>query len=72
MISYRPNRTVNGGRDRLLQVPDNQKFIDTIIGLLAEKDKLRDIGLETSQRAREHYSWDKTADAWLKRIDSCS
>lgn len=51
-------------------VPDNQKFIDTIIKLLAEKDSLRDIGSETSRRAREHYSWDKTADAWLKRIDS--
>ena len=51
-------------------IPDNQKFIDVIIRLLAEKDKLREIGLETSKKARTHYSWDKTADAWLKRIES--
>ena len=60
-------------------IPDNEEFVKTLKKLLTgsgtiDKNtvalKLRNRGLETSKRARAHYSWDKTADIWANHIAS--
>lgn len=51
-------------------IPDNEKFIQTLINLCAQKEKLRSIGLEVCRKAKNHYTWDKAADAWLSHIQS--
>ena len=60
-------------------IPDNEEFVATLKKLLTSSGtidkytlalKLRNRGLETSKRARAHYSWDKTADIWAERIAS--
>ena len=51
-------------------VPNNELFINTLISLHKEKYKLPDIGRKVQEKAIANYSWDKTADAWAKRIMS--
>ena len=51
-------------------VPDNDKFIELMCDLTKDTDALRKRGLQTAITARQQYSWDKTAEMWLKRIRS--
>jgi glycosyltransferase involved in cell wall biosynthesis len=51
-------------------VPDNTYFVELLDTLISNKDALRKKGLETSNLARNHYSWDKTAAVWEKHISS--
>lgn len=49
-------------------VPNNDVFVEELIKLHNKKSQLRSMGMEICKRSREHYTWDKTADAWLSHI----
>ena len=49
-------------------VPNNELFVNTLLGLHKEKYKLPDIGKQIKQKAAQHYSWDKTAGIWANHI----
>tara|TARA_R100000008_G_C3585705_1_gene172102 strand:+ start:1875 stop:3521 length:1647 start_codon:yes stop_codon:yes gene_type:complete len=51
-------------------VPDNNYFIELMSDLIKDKESMRKKGIETSRIAREKYSWDNTANVWLKHIRS--
>ena len=51
-------------------IPNNDKFVETLKSLVSCRENLRNMGLEVSRTAREHYSWDKTADIWAKHLMS--
>tara|TARA_B100000676_G_scaffold141614_1_gene140294 strand:- start:62757 stop:64397 length:1641 start_codon:yes stop_codon:yes gene_type:complete len=51
-------------------IPDNDHFVELLKTLIKNKDALRPKGLQIAKTARQKYSWDKTADVWLKHIES--
>ena len=44
-------------------IPNNQQFVEKLEHLLTTN--IREFGLQTAQKARDHYSWDKTAKVWI-------
>ena len=53
-------------------VPDNEKFILELLKLHKQRGSLQDKGMELCKKSKEHYSWDKTANVWLKHIQNVS
>jgi len=51
-------------------VPDNDKFLEILLDLASSKESLETIGSSVCEKAKECYTWDKTADVWLKHIQS--
>jgi len=51
-------------------VPDNEKFVLELLKLHKQKGSLQDKGMKLCKKSKEHYSWDKTANTWLKHIQS--
>mgnify|MGYP003111588163 CR=1 FL=1 len=51
-------------------VPDNQKFVEILKALTSNVAALGVKGRETATKARQKYSWDKTADIWARHIQS--
>jgi len=51
-------------------VPDNDKFLEILLDLTSSKESLETIGSSVCKKAKECYTWDKTADVWLKHIES--
>jgi len=51
-------------------IPDNAAFVDSLVEMHENKDKLPQLGNNINQRARDTYTWDKTADVWLSHINS--
>jgi|TARA_R110000824_G_scaffold126068_1_gene285428 glycosyltransferase involved in cell wall biosynthesis len=49
-------------------IPDNEKFIEELIKLYNNRDKLRSIGIETCKRAKTRYTWDGAANIWADHI----
>ena len=49
-------------------IPDNEQFIKELINLHNQKSHLGSIGLDVCKRARDFYSWDKSADIWAKHL----
>ena len=47
-------------------VPDNAGLVDMLRVAIEHRSGLLPKGLQISERAREVYSWDKTADVWAK------
>ena len=53
----------------LRAIPDNEAFVECLLELSNKtSEEIREMGLEVMRKARTHYSWDKTAEAWLKYI----
>tara|TARA_R100001443_G_scaffold4277_2_gene12627 strand:+ start:29431 stop:31071 length:1641 start_codon:yes stop_codon:yes gene_type:complete len=51
-------------------IPDNRKFVDVLKKMIDSKQTLPKIGQKINKTARNHYSWDKTADIWAEHIKS--
>jgi hypothetical protein len=52
-------------------IPDNKKFVELLKELRSIPiDKLRSIGVQIMNKAREKYSWDIVANKWLDYINS--
>ncbi len=52
-------------------LPDNQDFVNKLIGFLTKPSAYRArMGFAASQAVKEHYSYDKTAKIWMDHIDS--
>lgn len=51
-------------------VPNNDKFLEILLDLASSKESLQTIGSSVCEKAKECYTWDKTADVWLKHIQS--
>lgn len=51
-------------------IPDNDKFLETLLELTSNKESLETIGDKICKKAKDHYTWDKTANVWLKHIES--
>lgn len=47
-------------------VPDNAGLVDMLRVAIEQRSGLLPKGIQTANRAREIYSWDKTADVWAK------
>ena len=51
-------------------IPDNDKFLQILLDLTSSKESLNKLGVDICKKAKECYTWDKTADIWLKHIES--
>tara|TARA_Y100000310_G_scaffold335044_1_gene416135 strand:+ start:425 stop:2068 length:1644 start_codon:yes stop_codon:yes gene_type:complete len=51
-------------------VPDNNKFVTELVRLHKNKEQLRSMGMKVGNKARQHYTWDKTAAAWANHLHS--
>ena len=51
-------------------IPDNEKFLQILLDITSSKESLGKIGSDVCKKTKEHYTWDKTADVWLKHIES--
>lgn len=47
-------------------IPNNQQFVEKLKDVL--NTDFRSLGLKTAELARNHYSWDKTANAWIEHF----
>jgi glycosyltransferase involved in cell wall biosynthesis len=57
---------------RYFSIPDKDDLVDKCIKFLSLPSKLRqDRGMECANAARQSYSWDKSAAAWMQIIDQC-
>ncbi len=51
-------------------VPDNEAFVSKLIDLHSQKENVPKIGSDIREKATNHYSWDKAAEAWAKHINT--
>lgn len=49
-------------------IPDNNKFIEALIGLYNNREYLPNLGSDIRDKTLNHYNWDKTANVWLEHI----
>ena len=51
-------------------IPNNSRFIDTLLELHRDKHQLPELGNKLRDQALSVYNWDKTADIWAKYAQS--
>ena len=51
-------------------VPNNDKFVQELVKLHQCRDRLPELGGQMRDAALREYNWDKTANAWLKHINT--
>ena len=51
-------------------IPDNDEFLQVLLDMTSCKESLKEMGADICANTKKHYTWDKTADVWLKHIES--